>query len=209
MIKIIIIITIVINFSICAIAQERYIKSEVLEFIKKEIDTKNYNSFDSTNNFHKSLKVGLYGSKLVPSSMCQFQNSNGFSSKIIWDFEEWNSVSIDFSYIFNSVENKTTNTKPSYFNEFSINYRSYLQRNDLNIFLNFGLNRFSYYNPNDGVYGDVSNSLSLCAGLGLEYLINEKISIEVLSKAYIFLSGYGLGRYYTLNLGLNYRIFKY
>jgi len=41
MIKIIIIITIVINFSICAIAQERYIKSEVLDFIKKEIKTNN------------------------------------------------------------------------------------------------------------------------------------------------------------------------
>jgi hypothetical protein len=93
--KTIIIITIVINFSICAIAQERYIKSEVLDFIKKDLDTKNYNSFDSTNNFHKSLKVGLYGSKLVPSSAGPFQNSNGFSTKIILDFSEWNSI-IDF-----------------------------------------------------------------------------------------------------------------
>jgi hypothetical protein len=41
MIKIIIFITIVINFSICGFAQERYIKSEVLDFIKKEIKTNN------------------------------------------------------------------------------------------------------------------------------------------------------------------------
>jgi hypothetical protein len=37
--KTLIIITIVINFSICAIAQERYMKSEVLDFIKKELKT--------------------------------------------------------------------------------------------------------------------------------------------------------------------------
>jgi hypothetical protein len=93
--KIILTIIIVINFSICGFAQERYIKSEVLDFIKKDLDTKNDNSFDSTNIFRKSLKVGLYGSKLVPSSSCPFQNSNGFSAKIILEFAEWNRI-IDF-----------------------------------------------------------------------------------------------------------------
>jgi hypothetical protein len=42
--KIIIIITIVINFSICGFAQERYIKSEVLEFVKKELKTNDITS---------------------------------------------------------------------------------------------------------------------------------------------------------------------
>jgi hypothetical protein len=204
--KILIIITILINFSICGIAQERYIKSEVLDFIKKDLDTKNYNSFDSTNNFHKSLKVGLYGSSLVPSSFCQFKNSYGFLSKIIWEFSEYNSVSFDFTYIFNSVENKSNNTKSSYFNEFSLNYRAYLERDKFGYFFNFGLSRYSYYNPNDGVYGYVTNSLNIFVGLGLDYLISERIAVETVVKTNVF---WFSGRYFAINLGLNYRIFKY
>jgi hypothetical protein len=205
MIKIIIIITIVINFSICAIAQERYMKSEVLDFVKKDLDTKNYNSFDSTNNFHKSLKVGLYGSKLVPSSAGPFQNSNGFSTKIILEFSEWSSVSLDYIYIFNSIENRTTNKKSSYFNEISINYRPYIERFEFGWFFNIGLNQIHYFIPNVGISGSGAGAWGIHAGFGFDYSISDRISIEALARANLFLS-VGLGRYYTINLGLNYKI---
>jgi hypothetical protein len=204
--KIIIIITIVINFSICAIAQEGYIKSEVLDFTKKDLDAKNYNSFDSTNNFHKSLKVGLYGSKLVPSSACPFQNSNGFSAKIILEFSEWSSVSFDYIYIFNSIENRTTNKKSSYFHEISINYRPYIERFEFGWFFNFGFGGFSFYNPNFGINENGGGIFAINAGTGFDYTINKKISVEILAKANAYI-GFGvIGKYYTIHLGLNYKI---
>jgi hypothetical protein len=73
MIKIIIIITIVINFSICAFAQQRYIKSELLDFIRKEQKTKELfiyqqkkqlnNHFSINNNentYYKKIRDTVY-----------------------------------------------------------------------------------------------------------------------------------------------------
>ena len=202
------ILLIIILLSNITFSQERFIKSELSDFIKKELGTKTNYLYDSLKSFKKTLKVGLYGSKLVPSSACQFQNSNGFSAKMIWDFSEYNSAFLDFTYIYNSVQNKSTNTKSSYFSEISVNIKSYLERYDFNIFFIFGLNCFTYFNPNDGISGSQTGAYGIHAGLGLDYSISEKISIEALAKANLFFS-LGLGRYYTINLGLNYRIFKF
>jgi hypothetical protein len=81
-----------------------------------------------------------------------------------------------------------------------------LERYKFGYFFNFGLSRYSYFNPNHGVFGNLTNSLNIIVGLGLDYLISERIAVETVVKTNVFWFD---GRYFTINLGLNYRIFKY
>jgi hypothetical protein len=92
MTKILIIITIVINFSICGFAQERYIKSEVLDFIKKELKTNVITSkVEKTNLFSRNTESKLTDSTRYQSlsfglGTTEFNSYGLYDSKFVFSF---------------------------------------------------------------------------------------------------------------------------
>jgi len=165
---------------------------------------KNDNGVNEQNNFIKGLRAGLFGSTLIPSSSSLFQNSYGFSANIIWDHSEDYSLSLNFAYIFKSVFNESLNSKSSYFYEISLNERLYTDVGKLRFYFTPGLNYSSEYNPNDGVFGSVTNLIGLEAGIGAEININKKLTVEANTKINF---GFGIPiRCLIVNIGLDYRI---
>ena len=165
---------------------------------------KNDNGVNEQNNFIKGLRAGLFGSTLIPSSSSLFQNSYGFSANIIWDHSEDYSLSLNFAYIFKSVLNESLNSKSSYFYEISLNERLYTDVGKLRFYFTPGLNYSSEYNPNDGVFGSVTNLIGLEAGIGAEININKKLTVEANTKINF---GFGIPiRCLIVNIGLDYRI---
>ncbi len=171
------------------------------------IEFNNDKGVNGQNNFIKGFRVGLYVSTLIPSSSNLFQNSYGFSSNIIWDHSEDYSLSLDFTYVFNSIFNKSKNSKSYNYYEISLSERLYTDVGKLRFYVAPGLNYSSYFDPNYGVFGYVTNIIGLEAGIGAEININKKLSIEANTKMNF---GFGIPiRCYLVNIGLDYRIIDF
>jgi len=209
MTKILIIITIVINFSICGFAQERYIKSEVLDSIRKDLDTKNYNSFDSTKNlftdyFKKGITFSLKSGFFISDKFIEKLKGTGISAGIIYNFNKNFSISSDFDYYFK------TQAKPYSDYHISLNTRFYTDRDFSGLFVNTGIS-YLFHNEShlESKNYVADRYFALNLGLGLYFDIYDKFSFEILSKCYFVpypIGFYIMKTYFALNLGINYNL---
>jgi hypothetical protein len=229
--RIIIIITIVINFSICAIAQERYIKSEVLDFIKKEIKTNEYldvlnpiqsiekkpnlvSNSENNNGLNIMLKAGAF----FPISERHGRNNTGFgfSTGIVYDFTNVYSLSAEFMYHFvkqkapnfDAIKNKYFNTiEDVYFYSISLNSRFYVIKKPVKLFFGFGIGILRYKSYRTHEIFDEINHLEIDLSAGVVHSFNKSIALEISLKFSQHFPGYlDFPHYITLMAGINFNL---
>jgi hypothetical protein len=230
--KILIIITIVINFSICGFAQERYIKSEVLDFIKKEIKTNEYldvlnpiqsiekkpnfvSNSENNNGLNIMLKVGAFFPIFEP----YYDNYNtgfGFSTGVMYDFTNVYSFSAEFKYhfvnqrtfIFDTIKLKSFSTiEPNHFYSISLNSRFYVIKKPVKLFLGFGIGilRYKYLHEDESFVEDYKWEIDLSAGV--VHSFNKSMALEISLKFFdVFPSYLIIPNYITLMAGINFNL---
>jgi hypothetical protein len=227
MIKIITIITIVINFSICAIAQERYIKSEVLDFIKKEIKTNEYpdvlypiqsiekkpnlvSNSENNSGLNIMLKVGAF----FPITEPYYNNYNigfGFSTGVMYDFTNWYSFSAEFKYHFVNQKHSPyyliKSIEHSHFYSISLNSRFYIIKKPVKLFLGFGIGilRYKLYFTHESFEERKKGEIDLSAGV--VHSFNKSMALEISLKFFKGFPGYpDFPDYITLMAGINFNL---
>jgi len=226
MIKIIIIITIVINFSICAIAQERYIKSEVLDFIKKEIKTNEYpdvlypiqsiekktnlvSNSENNSGLNIMLKVGAFFP--ISERFEKYNTGFGFSTGVMYDFTNVYSFSAEFKYHF-------VNQKPisyysiksiehAYFYSISLNSRFYIIKKPVKLFLGFGIGSLTYKKYFTHESFEEKNKWEIDLSAGVVHSFNKSMALEISLKFFEYFPRYpDFPDYITLMAGINFNL---
>lgn len=231
MLKLTIFIIIVLTFSISAFSQERYIKSEVLDFIKKEIKTNEYldvlnpiqsietkpnlvSNSENNSGLNIMLKVGAFFPVSEPFE--KYNTGFGFSTGIMYDFTNVYSFSAEFKYhfvnqrtfSFDTIKLKSFSTiEPNHFYSISLNSRFYVIKKPVKLFLGFGIGilRYKFLHEDYSFVEDYKWEIDLSAGV--VHSFNKSMALEISLKIFERFPGYLIvPDYITLMAGINFNL---